>query len=241
MKQYSLIPLTLTLAICFQAVASAPIIRLNTTGQPPLNTPKQTGFMDEVAAEAFRRIGYQLKTTRLPAERGLKSSNQGHIDGEMSRIKGLNKNYTNLLRVPENIMEWHFVAFSYKPIDLSKGWNTLSGKSVSYINGWKILENNIPSYAEIIKTTNSTDLFTLLRRMRADYIIYERWGGIYLLRKMAIKNVKICKPALAVKKMFIYLHKDHKSLVPRLAKALSTMKKDGSYQKLVKKHLTPLE
>jgi len=229
--------LFLTLTISTHAVISDPVIRINTTGQPPLNTVTKSGFMDEVAKEAFRRIGYKLQTLRLPAERGLKYANTGRIDGEMSRVKGLNKLYPNLIRVPEKIMNWEFVAFSYKPINCSNGWEDLSGKSVAHINGWKILEKNVPRNAEITKTSNSRGLFNLLKKRRTDIVIYERWGGRHLLRKMMMKRVLLCQPSLATKAMYIYLHKQHKTLLPKLATALATMKSDGSYQKLFYKHL----
>ena len=240
MKPFRIIVLTL-FSFCVQSAVAGSIIKLNTTGERPLNTSDQMGFMDEVSREAFQRIGYQLQTVRLPAERGLKNADLGLVSGEMSRIKGLDKKYTNLIRVPEKIMDWEFVAFSYNPISLAGGWNDLSGKAVSHINGWKILEKNIPSTAEITKTGDADGLFNLLRKNRTDYVIYERWGGRYLLNKMSMSEVRVCKSPLAIKEMFIYLHKKHKDIVPKLAAALLAMKKDGSYQKLVTKHLKPLE
>jgi len=224
----------------FQSIAATSILRLNTTGQPPLNTDTQKGFMDVVATEAFRRIGITLQTSLLPAERGLKNSNNGSIDGEMSRVKGLDKVYTNLVRVPEKIMDWEFVVFSPKAIDLEVGWSALSGKLVSHINGWKILEKNIPNDAEITRTSNIDELFLLLDKQRTDYVIYEKWAGHYMLQKMLMRDTHQLKPALAVKEMFIYLHKKHKSIVPKLSKALESMKKDGSYQSMVNKHLSSL-
>jgi len=61
-----------------------------------------------------------------------------------------------------------------------------------------------------------------------------------MLQKMLMRDTYQREPALAVKEMFIYLHKKHKSIVPKLSKALESMKKDGSYQSMVKKHLSSL-
>jgi len=153
------------------------IIMLNVTGQPPLNSDDQMGFMDEVAKQAFRRIGIQLKTIRLPAERGLVNANQGRVDGEMSRVRGIEKSYNNLIRVPEKIMDWEFVGFSYQPISFVHGWSDLAGRNIAYINGWKIFEANVPDTAEIIKIQHAEGLFNLLRKHRTDIVLYERWGG----------------------------------------------------------------
>jgi len=54
-----------------------------------------------------------------------------------------------------------------------------------------------------------------------------------------MRGAKMCNQPLAVKEMFIYLHKKHHSLVPQLSQALVEMKKDGSYQTLFNKYLMP--
>lgn len=217
-----------------------PILVFNVTGQPPLNTSAHDGFMDDVSREALKRINYQLVINRLPAERALRSADSGLIDGEMSRIQGLDRIYSNLVRVPEKIMDWEFFVFSKKQINLQNGWHSLNNKNVAFITGWKILENNVPKTAAITKTKNSQQLFTLLQKDRADFIIYEHWGGKYLSKQLQLDNVDLRAPALAKKEMFMYLHKKHAALVPKLTQVLSEMKKDGSYQGLVNKHLTAL-
>lgn len=93
-------------------------IVLNTTGNAPLNTPDQQGFVDLVATEAFQRIGVRVKTVKLPAERGLINANQGIHDGEMLRVGGLDKIYHNLVMVPEvsNALQQMKVDGSYQKI-----------------------------------------------------------------------------------------------------------------------------
>ncbi len=210
----------------------------NITSNPPLNTPQQTGFMDRISTEALHRIGYRLETVKLPAERGLKNTNAGIEDGEMSRIRGLEKLYPNLIRVPEKIMDWEFLVFSRQKIDLDQGWNSLANRYVAYINGWKILENNIPTSAHVTRVRTAEQLFTLLRKKRIDHIIYEHWSGIHYLRQYGLKNITIGQPPLAKREMFIYLHKRHRTLVPQLARALRDMKKDGSYQRIWRRTLS---
>lgn len=234
--------LTIGLFLTTNCFVHANEITLNTTGEAPLNTPHLTGFMDLVAKEAFHRIGYSLKTIKLPAERGLKNVNAGIEDGEMSRIKGLDKTYSNLIRVPEKIMDWEFVAFSHDDIKLDKGWSGLSKFSVTFINGWKILEKNVPQQTEITKVKNHHQLFSILDKNRTDIIIYERWGGLlHLSKNPHFKPIKLHYPPIAKKEMFIYLHKKHKKLIPKIKQSLLNMKQDGSYNMLMKKILKPLE
>ncbi len=234
--------LILILFFLFSSYASAAKeITLNTAGGPPLNTPELTGFMDIVAKEAFQHIGYTLKTIQLPAERGLKNANAGIEDGEIGRIKGMEKLYPNLVRVPEKIMDWEFVAFSEKNIHLNNGWASLLPFSVSFINGWKILEKNVPKTVEVTKVRTKQQLFLMLSKKRADVILYERWGGLLYTRQHNLSHIKIQTPPLATREMFIYLHKKHISIVPKLAASLKKMKQDGRYRSIFNRILMPLK
>ena len=67
-----------------------------------------------------------------------------------------------------------------------------------------------------------------------------RWGGFHMIHTLKINKAKILSPSLAKKDMFIYLHKKHKALIPKLSQALTEIKENGVYGELVKKHLTPL-
>jgi len=220
------------------ATANDPlIVELNTTGMPPLNTPDQSGFMDLIAMEAFSRIGVTLKTVQLPAERGLLDANAGYEDGEMSRIAGLGDKYINLIQVPEKIMDWEFAAFSTRFSDMAAGWSGLASKSTAIITGWKILENNVPPATELTKVKFPYQLFYLLAQDRVDLVLYERWGGLAMLKQY--KHVILLEPPLAVKAMYIYLHKKHRAMVPKLAQALRSLKDDGTYRRIYNKVLTP--
>jgi len=240
MKKQILCILFLCIAASQQIYAGQTLI-INTTGKLPLSSQDKTGFLDQIASEAFRRCDLKLETMQLPAERSLINANMGIEDGEMSRIAGLEKSYPNLIRVPETIMDWEFYAFSELEIELKGGWSDLANYSVAFINGWKILENNVPAEAEITKVKNAEQLFYLLARKRAQIVIYERWAGLRRIKQQELKSVRPIQPVLAKRKMYMYLHKKHQALVPKLAAALKSMKLDGTYDRLVKQVLEPLK
>ncbi len=219
------------------SAATDAIITLNAVGDPPLNDELMQGFMDRVAQEAFKRIGINLHTIRLPAERGLINANEGISDGEMGRIAGLQTIYPNLIQVPESIMNWEFVVIGSDAVNFNGDWQDLIGKTVAIINGWKILETNIPKQVQVVKVKNPQLLFDLLQRKRTDLIIYERWGGTMRLKKIAMREMELKLPALAIREMYIYLNKKHQPLVERLAQALRAMKIDGSYEKIMRQTL----
>ena len=63
--------------------------------------------------------------------------------------------------------------------------------------------------------------------------VQTRTDGIALARGMGLAKVVPLSPALKDVDMFLYLHRRHETLVPRLAQALREMKADGSYQRIL--------
>jgi len=82
-------------------------------------------------------------------------------------------------------------------------------------------------------------LFRLLDLNRIDVALYERSLGMALAKQQGLKGVRPLAPILASREMFIYLHKRHVNLAPRLADALRAMKRDGFYRRVYNEKLKP--
>jgi polar amino acid transport system substrate-binding protein len=54
-----------------------------------------------------------------------------------------------------------------------------------------------------------------------------------MVRSLGFKGIVQLSPALKDVDMYLYLHKKHEALVPRLAKALRDMKADGTYNRIM--------
>ncbi len=225
-------------AVSYPVFAEKTLV-LNTAFTSPLSNSDQKGFVDVIVGKALRRIGYQLNSVRLPAERALINANAGIDDGDLLRIGGLQKSYPNLIQVPEKVMDLEFVVFTTKASFPIRGWKSLKPYSVAIITGWKILERNIPAETDLIKVKNVDQLFTLLLKNRVDAIVYSRWVGLGYIKQHKIREVRILGKPLARRKMYVYLHKKHKNLVPRLAKSLRHIKTSGLYQRAYRKILAP--
>ncbi len=206
----------------------------------PYYTPEKTGFLDAVLQEVMGRIGIGFKVVTLPAERALINANAGIDDGVTNRIAGLEKFYPNLIPVPEVISNRKFAAFAKEVKFPTTGWKSLKPYSVGIITGWKIFEHNVTEAAQITKVKNVTQLFNLLVNGRTHVALYETWQGLSHLRRNKISGVTVLQPPLAEKDEFLYLHKKHRNLVPKITASLRAVKADGTYQRLVDKLLTPL-
>ncbi len=213
---------------------------LNTALTTPLTNESQNGFVDVIVGDALERIGYELKSVKLPAERALINANAGIDDGDLLRIGGLQKIYPNLIQVPEPIIDLEFVVFTKHITSLIDNWQSLNRYSVSIITGWKILERNITHAAELTKVKNVNQLFTMLQKDRVDAIVYSRWAGLGYINQHRMTGIRMLEPPLDRSSMYVYLHKKHQQLVPKLTAALRALKADGSYQRAYLRILLPL-
>lgn len=218
--------------------AAAPLVLSTFTG-PPLSNKTRTGMYDHILIEAFKKIGKQIEILHLPAERSISNANSGITDGDFVRVPGLDKLYNNLIRVPEKITDFEFVAFSKNHDIKIAGWESLGPYNVAIVRGWKILEENIVGTSSLVRTKNQRLLFTLLEKDRADIVIYSRFEGFAVIKNLGFKQIKALEPPLAMREMFLYLNKKHAHIVPDLVLSLKKMKTDGTYEEIRNRTLTP--
>ena len=221
--------LALLLGLSFAARADKPTITVSTN-----NTPLDRQALHDLSKEAFRRIGVDFKLVSLPSERSLHSANLGEVDGEGLRIAGLSGQYPNLVQVPERYIGISFVAFARDAtIRLDQGWESLKPHRVAFINGWKMFEANASGARSVSKVDKPEQMFLMLDSGRVELALYTRTDGVALARSMGLGAVAPLAPALKDVDMYLYLHKKHESLAPRLAQALREMKADGSYNRIL--------
>jgi polar amino acid transport system substrate-binding protein len=206
-----------------------------------LSNPAQNGMLDLIAKEAFSRIGVEIELPYLPTERSISTANNGLHDGELNRIAGMEKIYPNLIRVDESMMDFEFVGLT-KNISIHGGnWENLKPYQVGLIKGWKILETNVGNFSKITYYHSANDLFHGLELGRVDIILYGKLIGYAVMKDLNIDNVKVLTPAFATKKMYMYLHKKHRSKISNLAIVLKQMKQDGTYKKIKSQSLIPYQ
>jgi len=199
----------------------------------PLSATDQTGMLDLIVKEAFSHLGKQVEIISLPSERSLLNANNGLTDGDLVRIDGMNKMYPNLVKVPETICTFDFVAFSKNSeITLEPHWDSLKPYTVAIITGWKILEENIRSKT-LVKVDTPKMLFNHLNKERVDLIVYNRHEGYGVIHKMKLENIFAIDPPLKSKEMFLYLNKKHQVLANEVAIAIKQMKQDGRFDEIV--------
>lgn len=204
-------------------------IVLGSCHRPPLSTLQGNGVIDQLAIEAFRRIGQTACITPLPCERSLLNADAGITDGDILRIpKAIAKGYPNLVAVPEVLYNLPMSGFTTQANLKVGGLGDLEKLRVGYILGWKILEDNVHA-ADTIRVRGPEILFPLLTENKADLIIYERETGLALAREMGIKGIRVLDPPLLLTPQHLVLNRRHQALLEPLAAAIRAIKADGGY------------
>ncbi|MGK5091799.1 transporter substrate-binding domain-containing protein [Deltaproteobacteria bacterium TL4] len=207
---------------------------LNTSYYAPITSPDHTGVLDILYQELSKRMGIAIEIQYLPAERALKNANSGLDDGDVCRILQLNAtgNYPDLIRVPEQIMQFQMMVFTLdQKMEVTKP-EDLKPYDVGIVTGWKILERNTTQARSAIQVEEGAQLFTLLEKKRINLAIIERMIGLKLLKDSGLKDVVILKTPFLQGDWYLYLHKKHQALVPMIVEKVQEMKKDGTYQKI---------
>ncbi|MDD2885798.1 MAG: transporter substrate-binding domain-containing protein [Dechloromonas sp.] len=198
------------------------------------NTPLDRKALERLSQAAAQRIGVNIQLVSNPSERSLFMANQGEVDGEGLRIAGLNQHYPNLVQVQERFIGISFVAFSKDAsINLDQSWNSLKPYRVAFINGWKMFEANTAEVRSVTKVDKPEQLFRMLDGGRVDLALYTRADGVALLKTLGLRSIAPISPSLKEVDMYLYLHKKHQALAPRIAQALREMKADGTYNKIM--------
>ncbi|GFK93568.1 hypothetical protein NNJEOMEG_01402 [Fundidesulfovibrio magnetotacticus] len=205
---------------------------LGARDDPPLFRQDGLGMVDRLLREAFARAGVEARFVTLPSERSITEANAGTIDGDANRVEGVDRTYTNLVRVPESTVTWEFTVFTMEPGLHVTGWKGLAGCRVGYLVGWKIIEERLKGL-EAVGVARPRELFRLLAAGRVDAVIYQRLGGGLLLDELGIPRSAVRAEVLERREMYVYLNRRHEALVPRLAEALRSLKQDGTRERFL--------
>lgn len=217
--------------LAIPSLAAAPNcqIVIGSCHRPPLSMADNTGIVDQIAIEAFRRVGLKACIEPLPCERSLLNADGGQIDGDILRIPAvIAQRYPNLVAVPETLYAMSMTGFTIQKDLAPKRLDDLAPLRVGFILGWKILEDNVKA-AQTLRVRGPEELFPLLNEGKADVVIYDRLTGQHLIKELGLEGIRVIDPPFILTPQSLVLNRRHEHLALPLAEALRTMKAQGNY------------
>jgi polar amino acid transport system substrate-binding protein len=183
--------------------------------------------MLEMIRLALKRLGITAEARPVPAARALALADAGTTDGDLGRIAGTEKVYTNLVPVPEPIYFYQVTAYAYQPIDTAAGWESLRPHSICLRRGIRVFELRTEGMRRQV-LDDEDSILRMLRSGGCQVALLERLNPTVLAAQAAQPPLLKLNPPLEVVPLYIYLNKRHAALVPRLAEVLRQMRADGT-------------
>ena len=219
----------------------------NATTQIILTTPEGEGILTEYIREVYlevsKRTGIKFIIKEVPGERAIINANNGTEDGVAMRLRGLEKEYSNLKIVDVSILTVKHIIFANKREIIENG-NDLQQLTeiiiknnylIGYIRGSVKAKKELDGFPDNCKVELSNPEQGL-RMLDLDRIqAFLAGPGIITknLLKTKFHTSKIKEAAVISEfPLYTYLHKKHNAIIPELEKALQSMKDDGTLDKI---------
>ncbi|MBC8439052.1 MAG: transporter substrate-binding domain-containing protein [Deltaproteobacteria bacterium] len=191
----------------------------------------------EVVRVAYKKIGFSVEFNDLPARRALEWANSGKTDGDLARIDGTEKKFTNLIKISTPVTEFKGVVFTQKIKKDILSWEDLNGLSVGIIGGIQYSDIGTKGLNRIL-AKDMSHLFKLLTKDRIDIAVAVLDAGkIEIYRNFKESKIQIIGQPLYSAPLFHYVHKKNKYLVPQLEIALQEMMENGEIESIREKAL----
>lgn len=170
---------------------------------------------------AYRNLGIDLSFKEYPAKRSLFLSNNGTLDGELLRVKGITKKYPNL--VPVTLYRLSVAAYTIEGETDVADIETILADTIAIYRGSQWQEKFIGSKSTgIVRVQTPAQQFKLLIMGRVKYLLCNRNLATHMIKHFYPQSeIKQVSPLIAEVELVHYLHQRHQNLIPQLTEQLS--------------------
>jgi len=193
----------------------------------------------EILTKAYTKANIPVSFKLLNLQESLQKSNAGIYDGEISRIKDINKHYTNLRIIPISTIEIQAVAFSKNKKSIINSYADLEGKNFAIVRGAKFIETATKDYAKTYKK-NFYEALESLNNNEIDIIVCPKLAALSIIYKKKYTNIHIVSQSLQNVKLYHFVHKKNTHLIPIITPILQQMQKSKELEYIKQKFLRQL-
>lgn len=178
----------------------------------------------EIVTQAYRALRINLRVNEYPGRRSLQLANSGKVDGDLCRITQVAQSYSNLLQVDPFIMSMSIVAITRKGVADINALADLGNRNLGSERGMQAVELVLRD-RKIHFENDAVSLVRSLEKGLVDVVLLTKADVKSLNNKGALGQIKVHPKYLYQVKMYHYIHKKHRELIPELSLQISkTMK-----------------
>jgi ABC-type amino acid transport substrate-binding protein len=159
----------------------------------------------------------------------------GTTQGELLRIKEIQKKYPNLVRIPYPISRLKSMALTLSGQPEINGIEGLQDKNVGVLRGLEYT-NILTRNMDRLLLNSIESLFEILLAGRVDVIIFPELDARKYIKSHQLEDkVNISTYPIVDIPLYHFVHKDSKVVIELLNKKMSEMDKTGALAKLIDK------
>jgi hypothetical protein len=200
-------------------------------------------YLKEVIQEALRPYSIKMKVIEMPGSRVISQVNNGHVDGDLSRVINFkdvsDADTTNYLLVNEPIVltDIVMITLAQKKITLPITWETINQGRVAFLRGSKTIRKHLNKENRVAVSSNMQVLEMVASKRVPSAIMFASVANKLLNKHPKLKDELIIqRPAVLSFHLFTYLNKKHAKLVPKLELSLKQLKDDGFLENTANKY-----
>ncbi len=179
-----------------------------------------------ILTRAYGQLGIKVEFKFYPASRAALKSSSGLYDGETFRGMDFITEKNDLLPVTVVLAEVNWWAYS-KYVDFKvDGYKSLAPYSVSSRRGILAADNILQHVRQKLMVNTFKQALLTLEAGRVDLAIIPEKVALSILKDNPM-DIQLLQPAVRVDKLYHFLHKKHKKLIPKISAVLRKMEKAG--------------
>ena len=229
MKIKGRLPYCLFLLALLTNVSSGEDVRISTFQHETLQIDVSVLVMNNI----YERLGHEMKLIRFPGKRALVQANEGSVDGELIRVKSVESQLPNLVRIPVVIGHIKGMALSLKDSPEIVGKEGLVDKRIGILRGVELTNRITTNLSR--QVLNSIDsLFQSLLVGRVDVVLFpELDAKKYLADNQLAQQIKIHREPIITVPLYHYLHKNKPTLIQQVTQTLEKLKTNGELDAII--------
>ena len=209
--------------LCSATIYAAPQLIVSTAEESAIQE-----ISIQVLQEAYADIGYTLHVLRTANARSLMLANEGRTDGEVSRVRGVEEEFTNLVRVPVAVNKLDIRAFTKNSAIKISGWDSLRGYNLICVKGGKLVERYLAAHnIDCYYVTQFSQAVRMLHAGRGDIALLPEVNGMQAIKQKGLTGVIMSDVSLHTAGLYHYLHRKHVALIPEIESSLKRMRERG--------------
>lgn len=187
-----------------------------------------------ILAEVYKRIGVDIKVSRMPGQRAVIEATSGRVDGEVMRIWSYGVEHPELIRVPTSYYFLESVAFYRKGSGIQVDTvEDLAKYSVLKVRGVKHANTITAGLTRVYDYDDSQEMFNALKADRDNVALTNRADGSFTIKKYNLQDIESSSHPLLSFPLYHYVHHKNKHLVEKIDREILAMKGSGELDQLI--------